>query len=209
MTNKKFYISALLVAVTTLASISANAQVSVTKRKHLKGYSIELFGKKKAQVEENKTIETAAPSEKVEFTDVPTIVVRPVVETPTLTESTTPSIESVIANVDATAKSANTISTKISPVKSSSKIEKQLKKEQSKITVAKNKVEKQMAKKRRGGGIDTTALILCIFLGGLGVHRFYMGYTWQGIVQLLTGGGCGVWALIDLIRIITGDLQSK
>lgn len=53
------------------------------------------------------------------------------------------------------------------------------------------------------------ALILVIALGGLGIHRFYLGYTWQGVVQLLTGGGCGVWAIIDLIRIITGDLGPK
>jgi len=52
-------------------------------------------------------------------------------------------------------------------------------------------------------------LLLCIFLGALGIHRFYLGYTWQGIVQLLTGGGLGIWALIDLIRIITRDLQPK
>jgi TM2 domain-containing membrane protein YozV len=53
------------------------------------------------------------------------------------------------------------------------------------------------------------ALILCVALGGLGIHRFYLGYTWQGVVQLLTLGGCGIWALIDLIMIITGDLQPK
>lgn len=53
------------------------------------------------------------------------------------------------------------------------------------------------------------ALILCALVGGIGIHRFYLGYTWQGIVQLLTLGGCGIWALIDLIRIITGDLQPK
>ena len=53
------------------------------------------------------------------------------------------------------------------------------------------------------------ALILVLLVGGIGIHRFYLGYTWQGIVQLLTLGGCGVWALIDLIRIITGDLQPK
>jgi TM2 domain-containing membrane protein YozV len=54
-----------------------------------------------------------------------------------------------------------------------------------------------------------TAALLCFFLGGLGIHRFYLGYTWQGVVQLLTAGGCGIWALIDFIRILTGGLQPK
>jgi TM2 domain-containing membrane protein YozV len=49
-----------------------------------------------------------------------------------------------------------------------------------------------------------TTLLLCLFLGGLGVHRFYTGHTGIGIVQLLTLGGCGIWALVDLIMIITG-----
>lgn len=53
------------------------------------------------------------------------------------------------------------------------------------------------------------ALILVLLVGGLGIHRFYLGYTWQGIVQLLTLGGCGIWALIDLIRIIMGTLKPK
>ncbi|MEI8278161.1 MAG: TM2 domain-containing protein [Bacteroidota bacterium] len=60
-----------------------------------------------------------------------------------------------------------------------------------------------------GGKSQVIALILCLLVGGLGIHRFYLGYTWQGVVQLLTGGGCGLWALIDLIRIITGDLKPK
>ena len=60
-----------------------------------------------------------------------------------------------------------------------------------------------------GGKSQLIALLLVILVGGLGIHRFYLGYTWQGIVQLLTAGGCGIWWLIDLIRIITGDLKPK
>lgn len=53
------------------------------------------------------------------------------------------------------------------------------------------------------------ALALCLLFGGVSAHRFYLGYTWQGIVQFLTLGGCGIWWLIDLIRICTGDLKPK
>ncbi len=60
-----------------------------------------------------------------------------------------------------------------------------------------------------GGKSQIVALILVLLVGGLGVHRFYLGYTWQGVVQLLTLGGLGIWSLIDLIRIVTGDLQPK
>lgn len=53
------------------------------------------------------------------------------------------------------------------------------------------------------------AFLLCFFVGVLGIHRFYLGHIGIGIVQLLTVGGCGIWTLIDFIRIITGDLKAK
>lgn len=53
------------------------------------------------------------------------------------------------------------------------------------------------------------ALLLVIFLGYLGIHRFYLGYTGIGILMLLTGGLCGILVLIDFIRIIIGDLGPK
>ena len=49
-----------------------------------------------------------------------------------------------------------------------------------------------------------TALLLCIFLGGFGAHRFYVGKTGSAVAQLLTLGGCVVWTIIDLVNIITG-----
>ena len=47
-----------------------------------------------------------------------------------------------------------------------------------------------------------TTLILAIVVGFLGVHRFYVGKTWTGIIQLLTVGGLGIWSFIDIIMII-------
>ncbi len=47
------------------------------------------------------------------------------------------------------------------------------------------------------------AILLCLSLGWIGVHRFYLGYTFKGIIQLLTLGGFGIWAVIDFIRLLT------
>ena len=54
-----------------------------------------------------------------------------------------------------------------------------------------------------------TTLLLSIFLGSLGVHRFYAGKIGTGILMLLTLGGCGIWYWIDLIMIIMGNFTDK
>jgi len=53
------------------------------------------------------------------------------------------------------------------------------------------------------------ALILCILLGGLGVHRFYVRKVVTGILMILTLGGLGIWTLIDLIRIAVGSFKDS
>ena len=52
----------------------------------------------------------------------------------------------------------------------------------------------------------TTTLIFSILLDGLGIDRFYLGYTGIGILKLFTGGCFGVLYIIDIVFIATGKL---
>ncbi len=76
------------------------------------------------------------------------------------------------------------------------------------------KVNRKIKKaERRGSGSGgkswIVAVLLSFFLGGLGIDRFYLGYTTLGIIKLITLGGLGVWALIDFILILIRALQPK
>jgi TM2 domain-containing membrane protein YozV len=52
-----------------------------------------------------------------------------------------------------------------------------------------------------------TALLLCLFLGWFGAHRFYVGKVRTGILMLLTFGGLCVWQLIDVVMIANGNVR--
>ena len=51
------------------------------------------------------------------------------------------------------------------------------------------------------------ALILCAVLGYLGIHRFYVGKIFSGIVWLCTGGLFGIGYVIDIILIVAGGFR--
>ena len=55
----------------------------------------------------------------------------------------------------------------------------------------------------------TTALILGLLVGFLGIDRFYLGYTGLGILKLLTFGGCGIWSFIDVVLIALGKVPDS
>ncbi|MFP5313069.1 MAG: TM2 domain-containing protein [Actinomycetes bacterium] len=54
-----------------------------------------------------------------------------------------------------------------------------------------------------------TTWILSLLLGTLGVDRFYLGKIGTGVAKLLTAGGAGIWALVDLIMTLTGNTRDK
>jgi TM2 domain-containing membrane protein YozV len=66
-------------------------------------------------------------------------------------------------------------------------------------------MENQTEQKSEKGFVP--ALLLCLLLGGLGAHRFYAGKIGTGVLMLLTLGGFGIWSLIDLIMIATGNFK--
>ncbi|RYZ26231.1 MAG: TM2 domain-containing protein, partial [Propionibacteriaceae bacterium] len=47
------------------------------------------------------------------------------------------------------------------------------------------------------------------FLGYFGVDRFYLGKVGTGVLKLITLGGCGIWALVDLILVLAGQQKDN
>ena len=52
-------------------------------------------------------------------------------------------------------------------------------------------------------------LLICVFLGGLGVHRFFVDKIGTGVLMLVTFGGLGIWWIIDIILIVTGSFEDS
>ena len=68
--------------------------------------------------------------------------------------------------------------------------------------IHKNKNTKKAKSSSYGGKMQIVALILCVFLGLLGVHRFYLGYSGMGVIYLFTFGLFGFGWLIDILLLI-------
>ncbi|GEO04236.1 hypothetical protein AAE02nite_19000 [Adhaeribacter aerolatus] len=197
----KTKISTLFVAVTLLLSSCAKESFYFTNT----GTS---YGSKKVKSE----TPAAVADEQVAATDLVTA---------TETEVTAP--ENLTASTEKTAAINTKDFTKAKPlyqakVTAPVKAEKVSKVAQAKAAIKVNKQVKAIVKEAKKNDIAGTAAegksqmiaaILAFVVGVLGVHRFYLGYTGIGIAQLLTLGGCGIWSLIDLVRIIIGDLKPK
>ena len=70
--------------------------------------------------------------------------------------------------------------------------------------------EKLLDSSTKTNSIDWLALfLLTFFVGVLGVHRFYVGKIGTGVLMLITLGGLGVWFLVDLILVVTGQFTNK
>lgn len=55
----------------------------------------------------------------------------------------------------------------------------------------------------------TTLLIISLLVGSLGVDRFMLEDTGLGVAKLLTGGGCGIWTIIDWFTVMDRTRQNN
>ena len=70
--------------------------------------------------------------------------------------------------------------------------------------------EKLLDSSTKTNSIDWLALfLLTFFVGVLGVHRFYVGKIGTGVLMLITLGGLGVWFLVDLLLVVTGQFTNE
>jgi len=172
--------------------------------------SVTTYGAKKKQSQSNTTVTNDQADLTAEIATTPETAA---IETENFTASTEKTVTltkkdftkaKALHQTQANASVKKQNVSKVAQVKAAIKLNKEIKK-LTKQAEKNNTVGTAAAE----GKSQVIALVLVVLVGVIGIHRFYLGYTGIGIAQLLTLGGCGIWSLIDLVRIITGDLKPK
>jgi len=192
---------ALLVLAVFVSGCSSN--MTVAKRYHSRGFNIAWGGgkvvEKQSTVKAKKQVATVVAKQQNTATKSAEIVVvdEVVVVTPVV-KFESDEVVAIERNTTATVVAKSVKAVNSTDVSKKSVV----------VATAKNNQIKKAASQQDGPGkSQIVALVLCILVGVLGIHRFYLGYYMEGVLMLLTGGGCGIWWIIDMVRIVTGDLQ--
>ncbi len=210
LTTRLTKVLSLAIIATMIVSCAQSDQVVsnslIQKRKYNKGFYL-AKSNKADKVENKKSTAVEHKAEVAEFANIAESSNEVQLQA---SVNNTPVVEA-IENKEVKAKATNERAKEIiiTDAALSKKAEKVIKKAEKKSLLKaaiENPDSPSAAAAAAGGKSQITALILCALIGTLGIHRFYLGYIWQGVVQLLTAGVCGIWTLIDLIRIITGAL---
>lgn len=191
---------------------------TVDKRVHQSGWHVEWKNQSKQKVQKATAV-TEKEEALAEVTSTP--MMEEVLEQVTSTPVTTAEVTTVIAapieltasNTVATAASKKAVRTTTLPTVSHQQLSVPSNASSTTVNVPFHyeHLNKAAAPKAvKAGKSQLVAFLLCFFLGGLGIHRFYLGYTGMGILYLFTAGLFGIGWLIDIILlIIPGGLTPK
>lgn len=202
--------------ISAMASIIALSSCTMEKQHYSAGYNIQWNSKahaSKLKQAENKTDEIA--SQKVvneEKSDVSNVSNFSEASIKTESSSSISESESASINNESIAILPQNRIVLNSNVKKSTLTNEQLTSGvKTKINKKNNTTQPKSTNETKGGGDRSwlVALLLCFFLGGLGLHRFYLGYNGLGLLMLFTGGFFGVLWLIDFFRILIHSLKPK
>lgn len=190
----------ILLAVAALFVVSS---CTIEKRLYNSGYHVE-WNHSKKHVETDQVAQEESSSEKLE---VASVAVSRNAGSDQVVEETAVNNEAVVSAVAASEETSVSNELAASTNSTTEKVVASTVKEtQMKASKAKDAKKAEKSKAPAGGKSQIIAAVLCFFLGALGIHRFYLGYTGIGVLMLLTGGVCGILLLIDFIRILMGDL---
>jgi TM2 domain-containing membrane protein YozV len=185
----------LAIAAFALVLSACSSNLTVAKRHYNKGWNISLGGGKAGQFERPTRLERVAQigvqSEEAPIQESAVLAE----ENTTVTLATNAPVVPVTKVVAQLATSKAQKAQVKAAIKSVEKIQ----------SASSTPAEKKGSASTSGSGHrQWIALALVLLLPG--IHRFYLGYYLEGVLFILTGGGCGIWWIIDVVRILTGDL---
>jgi TM2 domain-containing membrane protein YozV len=188
-----------------VAAVFVVSSCTIEKRLYNSGYHVE-WNHSKKHVESDQVAQEESSSEERERQIVAVTSSR-TANTDQVVEETAVNNDAVASTVAASEETSVSNELAASTNSTSEKVAAStVKEKQMKATQTKEAKKAEKSKAPAGGKSQLVAAILCFFLGVIGIHRFYLGYTGIGVLMLLTGGVCGILTLIDLIRILIGDL---
>jgi TM2 domain-containing membrane protein YozV len=191
------------IVLLAVAAVFVVSSCTIEKRLYNSGYHVE-WNHSKKHVESDQVAQEESSSETRE---VASLAVSRTANTDQVVEETAVNNDAVASTVAASEETSVSNELAASTNSTSEKVvAATVKEKQMKASHTKDAKKAEKSKAPAGGKSQLVAALLCFFLGFLGIHRFYLGYTGIGILMLLTGGLCGLLLLIDFIRILVGDL---
>jgi TM2 domain-containing membrane protein YozV len=185
----------LAIAAFALVLSACSSNLTVAKRQYNKGWNISLGGGKAGQFERPTRLERVAQAEVQPE-------VAPMQEPMALSEE---NAAVLVASVASTAQ-APSVAAKSAPTTAQKAVTKAAAKAVEKVQAAQSAPSEKKGSASTSGSGHSQWIALALVLLLPGIHRFYLGYYLEGVLFILTAGGCGIWWIIDLVRILTGDL---